>query len=125
MSLPENLRYTKDHDWVRVEGNRAYIGITDFAQKQLGDIVFLELPELDTEIASGDQLGVVESVKAIADLHSPVSGQVVEINEELEDAPELLNEDAFGTWIAVLELTNPDEVESLLTAEEYKNHTQE
>lgn len=124
MSLPENLRYTKDHDWVRVEGNRAYVGITDFAQKQLGDIVFLELPELDTEIASGAQLGVVESVKAVADINSPISGKVVEINEALEDAPELINEDAFGTWIAVLELTNPDELESLLTAEEYKNHVQ-
>lgn len=124
MNLPENLRYTKDHDWVRVEGNRAYVGITDFAQKQLGDIVFLELPELDTEIASGDQLGVVESVKAIADINSPISGQVVEINEALEDTPELINEDAFGAWIAVLELTNPDEIESLLTAEEYKNHVQ-
>lgn len=125
MNLPENLRYTKDHEWVRSEGNRAYVGITDFAQKKLGDIVFLELPELDAELAIGEQLGVVESVKAIADIHSPVSGQVVEINEALEDAPELINEDAYDTWIAVLEMANPDELEALLTAEEYKKHVQE
>lgn len=125
MNLPENLRYTKDHEWVRNEGNRAYVGITDFAQKKLGDIVFLELPELDAELATGEQLGVVESVKAIADIHSPVSGQVVEINEALEDAPELINEDAYDTWIAVLEMANPDELEALLTAEEYKKHVQE
>ncbi len=125
MNLPENLRYTKDHEWVRSEGNRAYVGITDFAQKKLGDIVFLELPELDAELATGEQLGVVESVKAIADIHAPVSGQVVEINEALEDAPELINEDAYDTWIAVLEMANPDELEALLTAEEYKKHVQE
>ncbi|HHW99144.1 MAG TPA: glycine cleavage system protein GcvH [Firmicutes bacterium] len=124
MNIPENLRYTEDHEWVRIEGNRAYVGITDFAQKELGDIVFLELPDLDTDLAAGDQLGVVESVKAIADIHSPVSGIVVEINEALEDTPELINEDAYDTWIAVIEMSNPNEFDSLLTAEQYKSHVQ-
>ncbi|NLW17311.1 MAG: glycine cleavage system protein GcvH [Firmicutes bacterium] len=124
MNIPENLRYTEDHEWVRIEGNRAYVGITDFAQKELGDIVFLELPELDTDLAAGDQLGVVESVKAIADIHCPVSGIVVEVNEALEDSPEMINEDAYDTWIAVLEMTNPNEYESLLTAEQYKSQVQ-
>jgi glycine cleavage system H protein len=124
MNLPEHLRYTKDHEWVRVEGNRAYVGITDFAQKELGDIVFLELPELDTDLATGDQLGVVESVKAIADIHAPLSGLVVEVNEELEDSPELINQDAFGTWVAILEMSDPDEFNTLLTAEQYQNQVQ-
>lgn len=124
MNLPENLRYTKDHEWVRVEGNRAYIGITDFAQRELGDIVFLELPELNTDLAAGEQLGVVESVKAIADIHAPLSGRVIEINEALEDAPEVINEDAYDGWIAVLEMANLDEYNSLLTAEQYQNQVQ-
>ncbi len=124
MNIPENLRYTEEHEWVRIEGNRAYVGITDYAQKELGDIVFLELPELESDLAAGDQLGVVESVKAIADIHAPVSGIVVEINEALEDSPELINEDAYDTWVAVIEMTNPNEIDSLLTAEQYKNLVQ-
>ena len=105
MDLPKNLRYTKTHEWVRLEGQRAYIGLTDFAQKELGDIVFVELPDLDAELAAGEQLGVVESVKAVADINSPLSGQVVEINEALEDSPELVNE-----------------YDSLLTVEAYQKH---
>lgn len=124
MNLPENLRYTKDHEWVRVEGKRAYVGITDFAQQELGDIVFLELPELDIDLAAGDQLGVVESVKAIADIHAPVSGLVVEVNEDLEDSPELINQDAYDTWIAVIEISDPDEIDTLLTADQYQNQVQ-
>lgn len=124
MNLPENLRYTKDHEWVRVEGKRAYVGITDFAQQELGDIVFLELPELDVDLAAGDQLGVVESVKAIADIHAPVSGLVVEVNGDLEDSPELINQDAYDTWIAVIEISDPDEIDTLLTADQYQNQVQ-
>lgn len=122
MDLPKNLRYTKTHEWVRLEGQRAYIGLTDFAQKELGDIVFVELPELDAELAAGEQLGVVESVKAVADINSPLSGQVVEINEALEDSPELVNENAYGNWIAVLRLADLAEYDSLLTVEAYQKH---
>lgn len=122
MDLPTNLRYTKTHEWVRLEGQRAYIGLTDFAQKELGDIVFVELPELDAELAAGEQLGVVESVKAVADINSPLSGQVVEINEALEDSPELVNENAYDNWIAVLQLADLAEYDSLLTVEAYQKH---
>jgi glycine cleavage system H protein len=122
MDLPKNLRYTKTHEWVRLEGQRAYIGLTDFAQKELGDIVFVELPDLDAELAAGEQLGVVESVKAVADINSPLSGQVVEINEALEDSPELVNENAYDNWIAVLKLADLSEYDSLLTVEAYQKH---
>lgn len=121
MSLPENLRFTKEHEWVRLEGNRAYIGITDYAQSELGDIVFIELPEIDDEFETGDQLGIVESVKAVSDIHVPLSGRVVAINDALEDNPELVNEDAYEAWVAVLEISNPDEFAALLTAEQYKD----
>lgn len=120
MSLPENLRYTEDHEWIRVEGNRAYVGITDFAQSELGDIVFMELPELDVDLKAGEQLGVVESVKAISDIFAPIGGKVVEINEELEDNPELINDDAYSAWIAAIEMDNPEDYKSLLTAEAYQ-----
>ena len=119
MNLPENLRYTADHEWVRVEGNKAYVGITDFAQAELGDIVFFELPEEGDELKQGDTLGVVESVKAISDIHAPLSGTVVEVNSALEDSPELVNEDAYENWIAVLEIEDPAEAAKLLTAAEY------
>lgn len=121
MSLPENLRFTKEHEWVRLEGNRAYIGITNYAQSELGDIVFIELPEIDDEFETGDQLGIVESVKAVSDIHVPLSGRVVAINDALEDNPELVNEDAYEAWVAVLEISNPDEFAALLTAEQYKD----
>ncbi len=119
MKTVEGLLYSKDHEWVKVEGNEAYIGITDFAQHALGEIVFVELPEVDDEIAQGDAFSVVESVKAASDAYSPVSGKVLEVNEELDGAPELLNEDAFANWIIKVELSNPSELEGLLSDKEY------
>ncbi|ABW17636.1 glycine cleavage system protein GcvH [Alkaliphilus oremlandii] len=119
MKTVAGLLYSKDHEWVKVEGNEAYIGITDFAQHALGEIVFVELPEVDDEIAQGDAFSVVESVKAASDAYSPVSGKVLEVNEELDGAPELLNEDAFANWIIKVELTNPSELEGLLSDKEY------
>lgn len=125
MDTIKNLRYSKDHEWVRVEGNKAYIGITDYAQNSLGDIVFVELPEVDTELSSGDSLGVVESVKAASDIYSPVSGIVLEVNEELLDAPEKINEAPYENWIAVVELKNEAEVDELMDADEYSKFCSE
>ena len=121
MSYPDELRYSREHEWVRVEdGDRATIGITSFAADELGDIVFVELPEVDTELRQFAPFGVVESVKAVSDLYAPVSGTVVEINESLRDAPELLNSDPFGDgWIAKLTLAGPTELDALLDAKAY------
>lgn len=102
----EGLYYSESHEYVRVEGNIGYVGITDYAQQALGNIVYVDLPEVDDEIEAGDDFGAVESVKAASDLESPVSGTVVEVNEELEDTPEKINEDAFETWIMKLELSD-------------------
>ncbi|MGB9793210.1 MAG: glycine cleavage system protein GcvH, partial [Thermacetogeniaceae bacterium] len=96
MEIKESLYYSEDHEWVRVEGDLAYIGITDYAQEHLGDIVFVELPEIGSEYAAGDTIGVIESVKAVADMHTPVSGTITEVNEALEDAPDSLNKDPYG-----------------------------
>jgi len=119
MNIPENLYYSNEHEWVRVEGEQAYIGITDFAQEHLGDIVFVELPELDTETAAGDQVGVIESVKAVSSMFSPVSGTIAGINEALEDAPELLNEDPYENYILIVEMNDPGELDVLLTPVKY------
>lgn len=113
------LFYSEDHEWVRVEGDLAYIGITDYAQHHLGDIVFVELPEPDSEYGAGDTIGVIESVKAVADMHTPVSGTVTAVNETLEEAPESLNKDPYGQHIAVLKMSNPAELEKLMTSEQY------
>ena len=118
-TLPE-LKYSKEHEWVKVEGDRAYIGITDHAQDALGDIVFVELPEVGDEIEAGAILGAVESVKAASDIYAPVSGRVVEVNEELEDSPEKINESPYDAWIAVLEMSDPSELEELMSAEDYE-----
>ena len=125
MKLIEGLLYSNDHEWVKVEGNKAYIGITDYAQKQLGAIVFVELPEVDAEFSEGDALGVVESVKAASDIYIPVSGTVVEINEELVDSPQLINEDAFASWMVAIELSNSAELEKLMSAEDYQKFCDE
>jgi len=125
MKLVEGLLYSNDHEWVKVEGNKAYIGITDYAQKQLGAIVFVELPEVDTDFSEGDALGVVESVKAASDIYIPVSGTVVEVNEELVDSPQLINEDAFASWMVAIELSNNDELEKLMSAEDYQKFCDE
>jgi len=125
MKLVEGLYYSNDHEWVKVEGNKATIGITDYAQHQLGEIVFVELPEVDDELNSGDSFGVIESVKAASDAYMPVSGKVLEVNEELVGAPQLVNEDAFGSWMLVVELSDESELEGLMNAEDYQKFCEE
>lgn len=125
MKTVEGLYYSKDHEWVKVEGNQATIGVTDYAQHQLGEIVFVELPEVDDELNSGDSFGVIESVKAASDAYMPVSGKVLEVNEELVGSPQLVNEDAFSAWMIVVELTNESELEGLMSAEDYQKFCEE
>lgn len=121
-TFESGLLYSESHEYVRVEDNCAYIGISDFAQHSLGNIVYVDMPEVDDEVNAGEEFGAVESVKAASDLISPVSGTVIEINEELEDQPDLLNKDAFGTWIIKVQLSNPSELDALMDAEAYKAH---
>ena len=115
----EGLYYAKSHEYVRVEGEYGYIGITDYAQDQLGNVVYVDMPEVDDEVTAGEEFGAVESVKAASDLFSPVSGTVVEVNEALEDEPELINKDAFENWIIKVELSDKSELENLLDAKAY------
>lgn len=117
----EGLYYSESHEFVRVEGEYGYIGITDYAQNALGNVVYVDMPEVDDEIEAGEDFGAVESVKAASDLISPISGTVVEINENLEDTPELVNKDAYENWIIKVELTNKEELNELMDAEAYKN----
>ena len=120
MNIPENLKYTKDHEWIRIEGEEAYIGITDFASKELGDIVFVEVETVDEELNKEDTFGSIEAVKTVSDMFMPLSGEVIEFNELLEDAPETINEDPYGEgWIIKLRLTNMDELDELLDAKAY------
>jgi glycine cleavage system H protein len=124
MSYPDDLRYSKEHEWVRVEDSHATIGISSFAADELGDIVFIELPEVGSSLTQFGTFGVVESVKAVSDLFSPVSGTVAEVNEALRDAPELLNSDPFGAgWIARIELSDPSELDALMDADAYAAET--
>jgi len=121
MPVPPELRYSKDHEWVRVEGDIAALGITDHAQEQLGDLVYLDLPEVGTAVHQLEKLGEIESVKAVSDLFSPVSGEVTERNEEAVKAPELVNQDPYGRgWLVRLSLSDASEVDKLLTAEQYE-----
>ena len=121
MEFPANLRYTKEHEWARQEGNRVVVGITDYAQKELGDVVFVELPEVGTTVAAMDTFGVVESVKAVSDMYAPVSGIVVEANTVLEDQPELVNASPYGQgWMVVIEAARLEELQQLLTSTEYQ-----
>ncbi len=115
----EGLYYAESHEYVKVEGNVGYIGITDYAQEQLGNVVYVDMPDVDDEITAGEEFGAVESVKAASDLISPVSGKVIEINESLEDAPELINEDAFSNWIIKIELSDTSELDNLLDSNAY------
>ena len=115
----EGLYYAKSHEYVRVEGEYGYIGITDYAQDQLGNVVYVDMPEVDDEVTAGEEFGAVESLKAASDLFSPVSGTVVEVNEALEDEPELINKDAFENWIIKVELSDKSELENLLDAKAY------
>lgn len=122
MNLQADLKYTKDHEWVKVEGNRAIIGITDYAQDSLGDIVFVELPSVGEEVEAAESFGVVESVKTASDLYSPISGKVLEVNEGLADAPELVNQEPYGKgWMIIVELDNPAELDDLMDAEQYQS----
>ena len=116
----DGLYYSESHEWLKVEGEFGYIGITDYAQHQLGNVVYVDLPEVDDELNQGEEFGAVESVKAASDLLSPISGIVVEINDKLEDEPELLNEDAFGNWICKVKINDKSELDSLMNAEAYK-----
>ncbi|WP_022821866.1 glycine cleavage system protein GcvH [Hymenobacter norwichensis] len=120
MNLPANLKYTKEHEWVRVEGDVAYIGITDHAQKELGDIVYVDIDTLDKEIAQDEVFGTVEAVKTVSDLFSPISGTVLEINSHLDGTPEAVNADPYGDgWMVKISIANPAELEGLLSAEAY------
>jgi glycine cleavage system H protein len=117
---PKDLKYSREHEWVRVSGKRAIVGITDFAQKELGDVVFVELPAVGDAATQGGEFAVVESVKAVSEVYAPVSGSVVEVNGGLADTPELINQDPYGEgWIAVIELSDPGELDGLLTADDY------
>ena len=116
----EGLYYSESHEYVKVEGEYGYIGITDYAQHELGNVVYVDMPGVDDEVSAGEEFGAVESVKAASDLNSPVSGTVVEVNSALEDEPELLNSDAFGNWIIKVRIENPDELQSLMSASEYE-----
>ncbi len=121
MNVPGDLRFTKDHEWVRVEGDAAVIGVTDYAQDALGDVVFIELPEVGATFGAGDALGVVESVKAASDVYSPVSGEVLAVNETLVDAPETVNRDPYGeAWMVKIRLSNPAELDDLMDAAAYQ-----
>ena len=126
MDFPDDLKYTEEHEWVLLEGDVATIGITDFAQDQLGDVVFVELPEVGDELESGKALGVVESVKAVSDVYSPLSGEVVEINEELPDEPELLNTSPYEDgWMIKLKISAPNELDGLMDASDYQSFVEQ
>lgn len=118
----EGLKYTDDHEWISVEGDIATIGVTDFAQSSLGDIVFVELPEEGTELESASSFGVVESIKSVSDLYTPLSGKVIEKNSTVEDTPENINEDAYSSWLIKVQLSNPSELDSLMDSKAYEEH---
>lgn len=121
MNLPDTLKYTKDHEWVRVEGNIAYVGITDFAQKELGDIVYVEIETEGDTVSEGEVFGTVEAVKTVSDLFMPITGKIQEVNPDLESEPELVNSDPYGRgWMIKVEIENTDDVENLLSAEGYR-----
>ena len=122
MNTPDNLKYTKEHEWLKIEGNVAYVGITDFAQGELGDIVFVELPNLNDTFTQNDIFGTIEAVKTLADLYIPVSGSIIEINNKLENEPELINSDPYGEgWIVKIEISNIPEIDALLSDVDYNN----
>jgi len=125
MSYPSDLKYTKEHEWIKADGSSATVGITDYAQESLGDIVFVELPKPGSEITAGKTFGTVESVKAVSDLFAPASGTVTEVNGDLATAPEKINKDANGTWMLKMTLKNPAELKNLLSAADYEKFVSE
>lgn len=126
MTVPKDLRYSKEHEWVKVEGENVRVGITHFAQSELGDIVFVELPEVGDEVKADEPFGSVESVKTVSELYAPISGKVVEVNEDLSDNPEYVNESPYEkAWMIVVEPTNLEDVEQLMTVEQYEEMTNE
>ena len=121
MNIPENLKYTKDHEWVRVEGNEAYVGITEYAAGELGDVVFVEIETVGETLAIEEVFGTVEAVKTVSDMFMPISGEVLEVNEKLEDTPEIANQDPYGEgWFVKLNITEASEIDDLLDATQYK-----
>ena len=121
MNVPENLKYTKDHEWLRVEGDNAYVGVTDFAQGELGDVVFIEIETKGETLSKGEVFGTIEAVKTVSDMFMPVSGEVLEVNPELENTPDIVNKDPFGAgWMVKIKMTNPAELNELLSAGDYK-----
>ena len=125
MADPANLKFQKSHEWTRVEGNIAYVGISDHAQEELGDIVFVEIPEVDDEFEAGEEVTNIESVKAASPLYAPVSGKIVKVNDELEDTPELINQKPYETFIFAIEMTDPSELDKLLSYDEYQKVIEE
>ena len=122
MNITDSLLYTDDHEWIKIDDSQAIIGITDFAQSELGDIVFIEFPDEGNTFQKGDTIGTIEAVKTVADLYAPVSGKILELNLELDDNVELINSDPIGKgWLIKMELFNPDEISDLLSAEDYRN----
>jgi glycine cleavage system H protein len=122
MNIPENLKFTKDHEWVKVDGGVAIVGITDFAQSELGDIVFVEIDTEDEELEKEEVFGTIEAVKTVSDLYMPVSGKIIEVNEELENQPEMVNKEPYeGGWMVKIEMADPDQVDDLLAAAQYKD----
>jgi len=125
MTFPDNLKYTKDHEWLRVDGDFAYAGITDFAQRELGDIVYVEVETLNEDLAKGSVFGTVEAVKTVSDLFMPVSGIIVELNNDIVQSPELVNQDPYGKgWMIKIKMKDKNEIKSLLSADEYKELVQ-
>jgi glycine cleavage system H protein len=120
MNYPTNLKYTKEHEWIDLQGDRGKVGITHFAQDQLGDVVYIELPEVGAKLKAGQSFGTIESVKAVSELYSPVAGEVVEVNAALKDKPEVINKDPHGSWMVVIKLANPGDAASLLDAAAYQ-----
>lgn len=126
MEFPKDIKYTKEHEWARTEGNIITVGITDYAQDSLGDVVYLELPAEGTTVTKDETFGVIESVKAVSDLYSPITGTVIEVNDALVDNPEVINDDPYGdAWILKVEMNAPSELAELLTADEYKKYVEE
>jgi glycine cleavage system H protein len=121
MNIPENLKYTKDHEWVRVEGSTGFVGVTDYAQGELGDIIYIDVTTIGESLNQGDTFGTIEAVKTVSDCYAPVSGKILEFNSAINDNPAIVNQDPYGAgWIIKIELTNPSDLDSLLPAAEYK-----